>query len=118
MPLRSTQFKEKRETLQAKTRCYCKVEQFLSNDGQSAVCSVLHGRKVTKACDCTNFATIDSLGKIFEEVVSILKSLVDSTGALSSGNYPSTSCILPMFNLGTCRKSKWFSLVNELKVKL
>ena len=65
---------------------------------RSALYSVLHDRKVTKASDCEIFEITNNQWKIIEELVPALRPLADSTEALSSEAYPSASCILPMLH--------------------
>ena len=65
---------------------------------RTAVYYVLHEPKYTKPSDCTKFELSNYDWKIIEEVMPVLEIFCEATEKLSTEQYPSTSCMMPLLN--------------------
>ena len=89
---------------------------------RSAIYAVLHDKKYTKPNECEALELSTKTWHLMEELLPVLKPLVDATEALSSERYPSVSCIIPMivglikYNLAP--KENDSELIETFKVKV
>ena len=89
---------------------------------RSAIYAVLHDKKYTKPNECETLELSTKTWHLMEELLPVLKPLVDATEALSSERYPSVSCYIPMivglikYNLAP--KENDSELIDTFKVKV